>query len=211
MRNGFNDTLTRHIFENKGLYFTVTLFFAIGIAAGAFTIKALDFGQKQELVLYLDRFFQLLDKEQVKNTTIFYQSIKNNFQTVFFIWLLSISIVGAPITLFIDSFRGFIIGFTISFLIQGLGWKGMLFIAVAILPQNILYIPCLLVLAAISLGYSLHVFKIKLKKSSKTSRNNIYSYTITVLIIFAIMCIGSSMEAYISPVILKSLSSFMVK
>lgn len=211
MRNGFNDTLTRHIIDNKGLYFTVTLFFAIGIAAGAFTVKALDFGQKQELVVYLDRFFQLLDKEQVKNNTIFYQSIKNNFQTVFFIWLLSISIVGAPITLFIDSFRGFIIGFAISFLIQGLGWKGIVFIAVAILPQNILYIPCLLILEAISLGYSLHVFKIKFKSSNSASRSNIYRYTITAAVIFAIMCMGSAMEAYISPVLLKSLSGFMVK
>lgn len=211
MKSGINDSLSRHIVENKGLYFVVTLFFAIGIAAGAFTVKALDFGQKQDLVVYLNRFFQLLDKEQVNNSTIFYQSIKNNFQTVLFVWILSISIVGAPITLFINAFRGFIIGFTISFLIQGLGWKGLLFITIAILPQNVLYIPCLLVLAAISLGYSLHVFKEKFKHSSKHSRSNIYSYTLTVIIIFGIMCIGSSMEAYISPILLKSLSGFMVK
>lgn len=211
MKNGLNDTLTRHIFENKGLYFIVTLFFAIGIAAGAFTVKALDFGQKQELVVYLDRFFQLLDKEQVNNTTIFYQSIKNNFQTVFFIWLLSITIVGAPITLFIDSFRGFIIGFTISFLIQGLGWKGVLFIAVAILPQNILYIPGVLILEAMSLGYALNMFKSKFRNSSGGLRTSIYSYTVMALIIFVVMCVGSSIEAYISPAILKSLSGFMVK
>jgi stage II sporulation protein M len=158
-----NEALGRHIKENLGVYFTVTLFFAIGLAAGAFTAKALDNAQKQDLILYLNRFFQVLGNEKIKNTEIFLQSIKNNFQTIFFIWLFGITFIGIPFTLLVTSFRGFIIGFTIAFLIQGLGWKGFLFALAAVIPQNILYIPCLLIISSLSLCFSFQVFKKKLK------------------------------------------------
>lgn len=211
MSNGINDALSRNIRENIGVYFTVTLFFAIGIAVGAFTVKALDYTQKQELVIYLNKFFQILDRETVNSFTILLQALKNNFLTVFLIWILSITIIGVPITLFIIAFRGFIVGFTISFLIQGLGWKGMLLALIAVLPQNILYIPCLLIISAVSMIFCLQIFRGKGKKGLSGSRKNgVISYTLAVAALFLVMSIGSAVEAYVSPFILKSLSSYMM-
>lgn len=211
MKKGFNELMSRNIRENAGVYFIVFLFFAIGIAAGAFTVKALDDSQKQELVLFLNRFFQVLDGEQVKGTTIFFQSLKNNFQTVLFIWLLSVTIIGLPFTLLITGFRGFIIGFTISFLIKGLGWKGLLFTSAAVLPQNIIYIPCLIAISAISLSYSLQAIRRKFRKNSfNQPKGNLMSYTVTVSVIFGVMLAGSLIEAYISPLLIRSLTGFMI-
>jgi stage II sporulation protein M len=211
LSSGINDTLSRNIRENIGVYFIVTLFFAIGIAIGAFTVKALDYSQKEELVIYLNKFFQILDREPVDSFTIFLQALKNNFLTVFLIWVLSITIIGVPITLFIIAFRGFIVGFTISFLIQGLGWKGMLFALIAVLPQNILYIPCLLIISAVSMIFCLQVFRGKNKKGISGGRkNSVVSYTIVVTILFLIMSVGSAVEAYVTPFILKSFSSYMM-
>jgi stage II sporulation protein M len=209
--NSINDSLSRNIKDNIGIYFAVTLFFAIGLAVGAFTVKALDHSQKQDLVIYLNRFFQILDKENVESTTIFYQALKNNFLTVFLIWILSITVIGVLITLLIIAFRGFIVGFTVSFLIQGLGWKGLLLAFIAILPQNILYIPCLLIVAGVSLMFSMQAFRKKSQKGfSSGGRISILSYTAVVSILFLIMCLGSGIEAYVSPFILKSLSSYMI-
>lgn len=210
MKRRYEDFISKTIHENIGIYFTVTLFFAIGIAAGAFTIKALDYNQKQDLVIYLNNFFQVLDRQNVSNNQIFYQSLKSNFQVVFFIWLLSITIIGVPITLFITSFRGFIVGFTIAFLVDGLGWKGILFTSVAILPQNILYVPCILIISSMSLIFSLQSFRAKIKSSYIGEKRSLLTYTCIIAVIFAIMCIGSAIEAYISPILIKSLSSYMI-
>lgn len=212
MRNGVNDVLSKNIRNNIGIYFIVTLFFCIGIAAGAFTVKALDYNSKQELVSYLNRFFQIIDGQSVNNNTILLQSIKSNFQTIFFIWLLSITVIGVPITLLITSFRGFIIGFTISFLIQGLGWKGIFFTLIAILPQNIIYIPCLLIISAVSLSFSLGTLKKKFKQGMMNgTKISLATYTTIVFGLFLIMCLGSLFEAYISPALLKSISAYMTK
>lgn len=211
MVNSVNDSLSRNIRENIGIYFVITLFFAIGLAIGAFTVKALDYSQKQDLVIYLNRFFQILDNEKVESATIFFQALKNNFLTIFLIWLLSITVIGVLITLLIIAFRGFIVGFTVSFLIQGLGWKGLVFALIAVLPQNLLYIPCLLIISGLSLIFSMQVFRKKSSKGfSSGGRIGILSYTAAVFILFLIMCLGSGIEAYVSPFILKSLSSYMI-
>lgn len=206
-----NDSIGKNINENIGIYFTVTLFFAVGIAAGAFTVKALNNADKQEMVVYLNRFFQIINSENVQKSSVLLQSVKNNFQMIFFIWILSITIVGVLSTLLITSFKGFIIGFAVSFLINGFGLKGFIFTLIALLPQNILYIPCLLIISAISLNFSIQIFRKKVnRKLSASMGENIFSYTYTVLMLFAVMCMGSLIEAYISPLILKSISAYML-
>lgn len=211
MKSRVGNAISNNIKENVGIYFTVTLFFAIGLAAGAFTLKAMDYNQKQDLVIYLNRFFQIIKGERVSGGRAFYQSFKNNFQTAFLIWIFGITVVGVPLTLFITSFRGFILGFTISFLVQGLGWKGFLFFIASILPQNIIYVPCILIISALSLCFSLNIFKRKVKRGiMDTIKSNILSYTATIAVIFLIMCSGSIIEAYISPHILQWMSNFMI-
>lgn len=211
MKSRIGNVISNNIRENMGVYFTVTLFFSIGLAAGAFTLKAMDNAQKQDLVIYLNRFFQIIKGENISGGRAFYQSIKNNFQTVFLIWIFGITVVGVPLTLFVTSFRGFILGFTVSFLIQGLGWKGFLCFIASVLPQNIIYVPCILIISALSLRFSLNIFKRKVKRGiMDTIKSSILSYTTAVVIIFLIMCIGSIIEAYISPHILKWMSNLMI-
>lgn len=205
-----NDLLSKNIKENIGVYFTVTLFFAIGISVGAFTVKALDINQKQEMVTYMSKFFQILSNQNINKNAILYQSIKSNFQIIFFVWLLGITVIGIPFILMLTSFRGFIVGFTISFLIQGMGWKGFILTVAALLPQNIIFIPCLLIVSAIGLCFSIQVFKTKIRKRLVNSiRINIFSYTTTMLIMLGIMMLGSLIESYLSPQILLSLSSYI--
>lgn len=210
LKNKLSDALQKNIKENVWAYFSVTLFFAIGLAAGAFTVKALDNNQKQELIVYLKGFFQTISGEKINNGKVLFQAIRNNFQTVFLMWLLGITVIGIPVTLFITSFRGFIVGFTISFLVQGLGWKGVLFMIAAVLPQNVLYIPCLLVISAISVCFSLQVFKRKVKRGIVDIKGSIISYTTTVAIAFLIMCAGCIIESYISPYLLQAMSNYMI-
>lgn len=210
LKRNKSDIIVAIIKRSKWVYLTVTIFFVLGLSIGALMVKALDFNQKKELVIYLNRFFQIMDKENVKGISILYQSLKNNFQTVFFIWLLSITVIGVPVTMFIISFRGFIIGFTAAFFIEGIGWKGVLLTIVAIVPQNIIYIPCLIAIASISLIFSLNVLKRNLTNGPMNQfKNSILNYTVSVFIIYMIMCIGSILEAYLSPALLKAISNYM--
>lgn len=206
-----SDFIFKSIRRDIWFYFGAAIFFIIGLAVGSIALKVLNFNQKTDLIVYLNRFFQIMDKEKVENVNIFYQSLKNNFQTVFFIWFLSITVIGVPVTLFIISFRGFIIGFTVSLFIEGMGWKGLLLSLLAVLPQNIIYIPCIIGIAGISLKFSFRILKRNLSNSVINQyKNSILTYTFCVGILFLIMSIGTFIEAYISPLLLKAISNYVV-
>lgn len=211
MKRWNGDVIVKSIKKDMVLYLTAIIFLLIGLAVGSITVKVLDFNQKKDLIVYLNSFFQIIGNESVKSSSIFYQSFKNNFQTVFFIWLLSITVIGIPVTLFIIGFRGFILGFTISLFIEGIGWKGVLLSIIGVLPQNIIYIPCIIGIAALSLKFSLNVLKRNLSNGVvKQYKSSILSYTVYVIIIFLIMGIGTVIEAYITPILLKLISSYII-
>ena len=208
--NRFQENISNHIKSNLGLYFLVLLFFAIGIAAGAFTVKSLDDIQKQELIKYLKGFFQILTSKSVDSTVVLRQSLQNNVQTIVVIWLLGITVIGIPITLLIIGVRGFIIGFTVGFLLEGLGWKGLLFTFIAIIPQNIIIIPCLIGICVISISFSIIVIKERIaRKWTNNYWQKFFSYSILIIILFLISISGSLIEAYITPVFIKLMSSYL--
>jgi stage II sporulation protein M len=186
-------------------------FLLIGVIVGSISVKVLDFSQKKELVVYMNKFFQLVTKEDVSNLSVFFQAIKNNFQTVFFIWILSITVIGVPVTLFIISFRGFIIGFTIAFFVEGFGVKGLLLTLITILPQNLILIPCLIVLSTISLKYSLGVLRKNIGYKNMNFPNySIVNYTITLGVIFLVMSISAIYEAFLSTTLIKLVSNYFI-
>jgi stage II sporulation protein M len=192
-------------------YLISGVFLLIGVVVGSISVKVLDFSQKKELVVYMNKFFQLVTKEDINNFSVFFQAIKNNFQTVFFIWILSITVIGVPVTLFIISFRGFVIGFTIAFFVEGFGIKGLLLTIITILPQNLILIPCLIVISTISLKYSVGVLRKNLGYKNMNLPNfSILNYTITLGVIFLIMSVGSIYEAFLSTALIKMLSNYFM-
>jgi stage II sporulation protein M len=205
-----NELLSRHIKENIGVYFTVTLFFAIGISIGAFTVKALDDVQKQALIKYLQGFFQILTSKKVDSLVVLKQSAKNNLQTVFVLWILGITVIGIPITLLIIGIRGFIIGFTVGFLLDGLGIKGFFFTILAILPQNLIIIPCIIGISVISVNFSVMLIKDRLaKRWTRNYWEKFFSYSLFIVVVLGISVCGSLIEAYITPIFIKLLSSYL--
>ncbi|MBB6216650.1 stage II sporulation protein M [Anaerosolibacter carboniphilus] len=201
---------SRHIQGNLVIYFIVIMFLLIGISAGAFTVKALSDAQRQELIGYLRSFFQFISENTYDTFSILKQSLLNNIQTGVLIWLLGITIVGIPFILLLIALRGFIIGFTVGFLVEQMGIRGLFFALCAILPQNLLIIPCLVSIAVIGISFSLMIIKNKLMKSYKSDiMRQFVIYSTIVATLFSIILLGALVEAYITPIFMKFVSSYM--
>lgn len=200
----------KHIQGNLIIYFIVIMFLLIGISAGAFTVKALSDGKKQELIHYLRSFFQFITENHVESFSILKQSLFNNLQTGILIWLLGVTIVGIPFILLLIALRGFIIGFTVGFFIEQMGLKGLLFSFCSILPQNILIIPCFIVIAVIGISFSMMIIKNKLNKTYKSDiMRQFVIYSSVIAALFTMIVLGGIVEAYITPVFMKLLSGYM--
>ncbi len=199
-RYRLRDTVLNHIKQNKGLYTLILIFFGIGVGIGAFTFITLDDIQKQELVKYLQNFFQVLTGNNVDSVAILQQSIKNNLQSWIVIWITGITIIGIPVTLILIGVRGFIIGFTVGSFVDGLGMKGIIFTLLAIVPQNIIIIPCFIVMGVASISFSLMIIKNKLaRRVTMGFWQKFTYYSLFTIVLFLISILGCLIESYITP------------
>lgn len=198
--------IQKHIRLNISIYFIALLFFTIGIVTGTYTIKALPDSQKVELINYLEGFFQILKNQNIDSYQLLFQSLLNNLKLFVPIWILGLTIIGTPIILILLGFRGFILGFTLGFVIDELALKGVLFIILSILPHNLFYIPGLIGIGVMAISFSLFIFKNRIKKQKLQNRKSqIWTYTMAMMLISILLLLGSIVEAYITPLFMKVL------
>ncbi len=197
----------KHIKDNILIYILLTMTLMIGISSGAITINIIDLDQKKEIIKFLESFFKMISKNNVDNTILVKQSLKNNIQTFILLWFLGVSIIGIPLIIGLVLVRGFVIGFTVGFIVNELGIKGFIFSVFSILPQNIFFIPWIIISSAYSLIFAIKFIKGKFNKNNKGNyANEVIKYTITMVMFFSISIIGTMIESYVTPIFMKLIS-----
>ena len=182
----------------------------VGISSGAFTVKALSDQHKGELIRYMQSFFQVLNQKSFNEFSVLKQSLVNNLQTGILTWILGVTIIGIPLILLIIVIRGFIIGFTVGFLIEQMGLKGFLFSIFAILPQNLFILPGIIVIAVIAISFSVMIIKNKLNKNYQVDMvKQFMLYSTIITMVFLVILMGSIVEAYITPIFMRFISHYM--
>lgn len=196
--------VNKHVQDNFWLYVITLLCFFTGIVLGIYSVRYMGGFEKNDLLSYLNSFKNSINSSGVNYKAIFMETIKINIPMIVAIWFLGLTMIGIPVILVIDVIKGFTVGFASSFIINELGMKGILFDVLGILPQNIIYIPCIIISSVLAMEFSLTMLKDR--SSSQWKRSilvRITSYSITFLFISAIMCIGLLMEVYLTPNIVK--------
>lgn len=202
-----------HMEGNSGIYFLVSMFFIIGISAGVFTVKALEPYQKQELINYMRVFFHILNDNPIDSFAVFKQSFINNLQTIVLIWILGITVIGMPLILILVAIRGLIVGFTVGFLVEQLGVRGVVFSIISILPQNLLILPCIIVIAVLGISFSKMLLKNKIFNNSHVQTSifkQFILYSSIIISIFTVIVLGCIIEAYVTPVLMGLFSKNMM-
>lgn len=193
--------LVQHVRENITFYLIIIFALLTGITSGFFTAGAMDGDQRSALGDYLNSFFQAIKYNPINRNAVFVESIWQHTQSTFMIWLSGILLFGMPLIIIFVGIRSFYIGFTTGFLISQYHFGGLLFILVCILPQTLIYAACITGLGVLALEYSIDRLKTrKIYHNKEQQKRKLGEYTIKILILFALMLVGSLLEAYISPV-----------
>ncbi|WP_193708290.1 stage II sporulation protein M [Alkalibaculum sporogenes] len=197
--------ITRFISINKRTFLILCTVFVIGIVLGTLCVKTLTDVQKTELINYLSNFFKVLgNTEDINKNRMFLQLLFDNIKVYVLILVLGMFSIGMLLIPTLVLIKGFILGFTIGFILDELYLMGLLFSLLVIFPQNILYIVGLIFSSLISIlmSYNKYINKNKFSSSSYFKRNihNILNYTLSLLVCYAITALGCAFEAYISPI-----------
>ena len=194
--------IKEHVINNKKEYAIVFLIFVVGIFRGVFFINNIQEEPKTEIINYLNQFVEKFKGlEKINSIELLKNSIMQNVILAITIWFFGTTVIGIPIVFGIIIYRGFCLGYTISLCItiMGLG-KGISFVLVTLLLQNILLIPAILALAVSGIKLYKSIVKDKRKENIKLE---ILRHTVFSIIMLIVLLIASVVEIFMSTNLLK--------
>lgn len=213
MLGAFRFNIGNYLRANLVSYFFMILILIIGIVVGALAVKTLPDEQKTELIGYLRIFFSGLTKspDSITDTPALLSTVLfNNAKSILIMWLLGFTVIGIPFVLFILFTRGFIIGFTVGFLVNEYIMRGLLFALVSVLPHNFFAVPAVLITGVSATNFSLRL----LRHRKRTKANLVYEslgYSVICFAMLLLMLFAGLIEVYISPVFMKLVAGLLVK
>ncbi len=179
----------------------VTGAFLCGLIAGALILHALTPVQQGELHQYLTDFLRGVEslsqnRAALEGLKVWQEILKTQIITFIFLWISGLTVVGIPLIVLIIGVRGFILGFTVGFLVQERAWQGLILALVAVLPQNLCYVPALLGAGILAFYFSFFLFRGPRDHSILAS---LLVYSLVFLLTFFLALIGTLLETYLVP------------
>lgn len=194
-KNEIITIIKEDIINNAKSYFIIVIIFVIGIFFGVMFInRAKDKSEIENYInIYIDETKSIQEGDYFKELK---NDIKNNVVLVLLLWFAGTTIIGIPIVLGLILFRGFCLGYTIASCVYVLGRiKALIFIAISIFLQNIIFIPSIMILGVSSIKLYKSIIKDRRKENIKLS---IIKHSIISLIILIALILSSMLKVGIS-------------
>jgi stage II sporulation protein M len=199
--------LRQHLEEHLLSYFFVGVLFVVAIIFGAIAVKALTFSQKQELLTFLRQFFAS-GIAVPTGSAVFMQTLTANLQLVGLLWLMGVLVFGLPVVIIIVFFQGFVLGFSVGFLVHQMGAKGFFLAACSILPHNFLLVPAILAMSALAIHFIFQTLRPALRPRRISYRQRFAQYSGSFLLLGLGVFIASVIETWFSPLLVKLIARF---
>lgn len=190
--------LFNHVKEHATIYLFMLILFLTGIIFGAIIVNSMNITKKIDLFFYLERFFGELSSEHsidtvdiLKNSTIYH------VKYLLLLFILGLSVIGLPVVWILLFLKGIVVGFSVGFIVNQLGLKGLLIAALSIAPQNIVIIPIYIIAGSMAMIFSLLLLnKLFTRQLSKPILKPLRTYSIVFLGLIVVSFSGALLEAF---------------
>ncbi len=183
-----------HIKQYWVIYLTLSCVFLAGGIFGAVGVGALAPEKSEDLSKFLNKL--LNDQPNMINTAFLQQMAKDNFIIMAGIWALGLTVIGTPLVYLIVFTRGFVLGFTMAFILQLKKLVGLGLVVMTILFPSILMIPCLLLGAGLATIFSF--FLLQGKTNGDVLKKDFFYYCAASLLISLGAVAAGVLQGYFS-------------
>ncbi len=177
----------------------MVVFLVAGIVVGALLVRVVDAHQKQELIGHLEGFVQgLRQQSPLPDSGMVWQiSAWQHLRMAGMLWFLGLTVIGLPLICALVFVRGLLMGFTVGFFVQELGYHGVVLSVAGVLPHHLLGIPVFMFLATYVGHFSFTLHQQRSLRRELAVRIALYTL---VCIGLTLLLLGASLiEAHVSP------------
>ena len=183
--------------KNLG-YFLIA--FLAGIFLGVMFVNLLGNTYIERTGLFSDYFFRQYQDLAVNCDQVFFFVFKKRMKSILFIWFMGLTSAGAICTLLYSGYLGCMAGIVVMTAILRMGWKGILIIAVSLIPQIFIYAPILTF-------FLNEVYEKGIKRRNMHwvhGRREIeWRYGVLLIAVLLFFFLGIVLESYVNPVLLQ--------
>lgn len=187
----------------------VTLFFCMGIFFGATAAKTIGQDLSDQLAVYFNSFLEKVTDTPVGDQLYFRHNILSNLYILIAIYILGLTVIGIPLIPVAVFSKGFVMGFTIGFLIREKAVKGLLFAFISVLPHNLLVVPAIIAGGVAALSFSGLLVKRRFGSPKNGVMNHMGIYTTLMFALCLVAGAAGLMETYLTPVFIKSTAVYL--
>ncbi|MGQ9778823.1 MAG: stage II sporulation protein M [Bacillota bacterium] len=206
----WRERVRAYLGEHLGYLALVFLLFFMGIVFGALTVNNLPATERQNLLSYLCSFLRSLGPSTALHKAgLAREAILSNAKTIGFLFLLGLSAIGTPFILLVVFTRGFVLGFTVGFLVKQLMLKGFFFSLVAVVPQNLLFTPALLAAAAADLDLGWTLIRTRFLGQITSFGREFFRCLGITGGAFLLLFLAGLVEGYVSPVLIAWMARYL--
>ncbi len=136
------------------LYLIVFAAFTAGVVAGSLQATCLGAEAVSDLQTYIHSILMETETDSDNLLPGVWDGVVDNLLVFGAVYILGLTVIGIPVMLVFLFIRGFALGFS-GWLVWNSDGTGTAVAVMSFLPHNILFVPALLVAAAVSLSFSL--------------------------------------------------------
>jgi len=182
------------------LYLIFIIFFVCGLFWG---IREAFLLESQEKDIVVQEAAKLLTGATTNYNpkTVFSYVSGQLFSIFLLLFLAGISVIGFPVAFAVVFSRGVMLGFTGAVLTYQSTSKGLLLALAALLPQNLLYLPALIIASSGTVVFALKFLKVYFTKEKSFGRTFV-GYVVLMALAVVLAYGAAALEAYLSPKII---------
>ncbi|MCA0982943.1 stage II sporulation protein M [Halobacillus yeomjeoni] len=199
--------------NHMNIFVFIFVLFIMGMVFGAVIVNSMNFVQKQDLFFYLKQFFeQNMDTAGMTKMTLWKDSMFYHLKYMLLLFLLGISVIGMPVITVLLFVKGLVVGFSVGFLVNQMGWYGMLLSAVSIAPHNLIIIPIYLVAGSLALIFSLTLCRqLFIRKVHQPIIKGFVRYSLFFGVLILFLMLSSVIEVFFSNTLLEYVLKWIYK
>lgn len=207
----YRERVRAYLGEHFSFFALVAVLLGMGIIFGALTVNRLTAAEQTDLLGYLRGFIRDLHGAQpVLGASLARDAVWTNLKTLAFLFILGLTAIGTPLILLVVFTRGFVLGFTVGFLVKQLTAKGFLFALVAVVPHNLLLIPALLATAVANLDFGLALIRSRFTRRPVLLGREFLRCLVITGLSFSVLILAGLVEGYVSPALMAWVAKYVL-